>query len=439
MKLLKRQPGLPFLLSLGVLFILSASFLAVQLWSDENSLRGAAAALETPVMPPSLNMPKVVPPPMEMAQAVAAKKDVRKAVVKLEKKQAAPARIEKLSKEPAKVVEVKKAVAKTQEVKVAPVVKEELVKKAETSVVAKEEKKIEKPEVVAKAAVVEAKKAEPKPAPKVVSKPAPKATPKSSPQVSIKVVSKPAPKVTKKVNSEPKKAMVAPKAKPAKRRRAVKEDISQIPPEWNWFSKPLKVEMNEGRVEIKSIKCDPVVSKPRKLSLKAVKIEIKEDSIVNKVMAQEAATEKEQVVAVKKVVAKPFQRALAKLRKNKARREAQASKRSLVLPSQGNKRKMAPCLVRLNDMVKMLRNTSKSAVKENTPAVEVVSPVVEDNKNETIAVEGVKIETPDTVTVSSFNNPNTLDNASSYKGSGSGFSMRIQELIRSGAWLRNVN
>ena len=84
MRLLKRQKGLPFLLALGVLFILSASFLAVQLWSDKYTMRGAVQALEAPVMPPA--MPKIVAPPpvKKIARPQSATPELQPAEIKAE-------------------------------------------------------------------------------------------------------------------------------------------------------------------------------------------------------------------------------------------------------------------------------------------------------------------------------------------------------------------
>ncbi|MBU1109186.1 MAG: hypothetical protein KKB51_21085 [Candidatus Riflebacteria bacterium] len=232
MRLLKRQPGLPFLLALGVLLILSASFLAVQLWSDK-VFRGAAEALEAPMMPPTMpparkgELRAVPGKKIEIAKAAAVEvvaapeihepaEVAEPVVVELSKMVEAPAIAEPLDAPPvvaATPTPVKPVVAK---------IKETPMKAKEASVVATLDKEV-------------------KPAVKVQEKSSVAAVPvKSAP--SLVVEQSVSPIVSKK--SVQKASVAAP-------RRSKKETVdTEIPPEWDWFSTPLKMEIIGDNIEI---------------------------------------------------------------------------------------------------------------------------------------------------------------------------------------------
>ncbi|NCB37356.1 MAG: hypothetical protein EOM80_01195, partial [Erysipelotrichia bacterium] len=194
MKLLKKRQGLPFLMTLGVGFMLSASFMAVQLWSDKEIRRGAVEALEAPVAPPDLAAVAAAPllPP-----AISTKTEV----VASESTEVTKAKTPPVAPQPKIQVEPAQLVA------------------SEPAAAAKPEKFAEHQPAEVKSAQVEKVK---------------------------KVSAKKTPAVSKKS---------ARKAK-----KAVEKVPTEIPPEWNWFQKPLKVEMVSGEVEIVSLEAAPVTS-----------------------------------------------------------------------------------------------------------------------------------------------------------------------------------
>jgi hypothetical protein len=414
---IKKRQGLPFLLALGVLFILSATFLAVQFWSDDTTLRGAAAALEAPVLPPSLNLPKVVPPPAATrVKKVKPAKEEQKPVAEPKTQEKEVAKV----KEPVKVVvakpEVKKVVkeAKKEEVKKQPVV--------ET-----------KPEPVKKPVEVKVKtpKAEVKPvAPAVVLKKA--AAPK-------KVIVKP---VVKKVVVEPKaevkpvkKAAIAPKKPVVKTTQIVKKSRrkasrveTEIPPEWNWFSKPLKFNIEDGKAKIEPKNGKKIVLKQQKKALVKTAVVKKK---TQKRVAKTCAPKKIAKPETKKVAkVSPFKKALVKIQKTKAKRQQYAKKHGIKLPSKSKAPlKVSPSLRRILELVKQL----KEKASDNDESISVES--TEANVTaDTVACEP-KEDVKDTET--SVQEESSDSEYHSYEGSGSSFGLRVKQLIRSGAWLRS--
>lgn len=306
MRLLKRQPGLPFLMALGVMLILSASFLAVQLWSGK-AYRGAVEALEAPVMPPAMptarkkvsraaldrkiekaktvaavevvNAPDEQPPaassvkPTAVASAPVSTDLAKPSSVALQPARL-PGMIEAPAMPPAAGVRVKPA--------------KEVVSKPEAAVkVAKEPIVVKEVKPVIAEPIVEVK--EPKP---VVVEPVAQKTP--APAVPpVKVVASP---VVERVAVQTRKALTRP-AKVAKM-----EDESVIPQEWNWFSVPLKMELHDGHIEMVP------VEKSREIRLLTVSAKLP-DSITPDVITDSA------VETVAPAVEMPFTNALARMGK----------------------------------------------------------------------------------------------------------------------------
>jgi hypothetical protein len=434
MKLLKRQQGLPFLLALGVLFILSASFLAVQIWSDDFHFRGAAAALEAPVLPPSLNAPTIVPPP-----------EAREADIQNESEPEAPAVVapvvsEDTEKEakprPAKkaVEEAETAVVKQGNKPQLSVVSLEkpqnvkLTEAASTSFIVVEEtqgaepvKTSEKAVVVKPVDAVESEKP-------VVKTVAAKTTPKVE-AVAAEVKQKPA---VKKVQAKasvlqgtPKKpepvvkATVEPvlKAKPV-RKIAKKQPVpTEVPPEWNWFSTPLKMKMSEGKVELVPSQEVKSLSLGARTTV-AIPVEVK--------VALQAPQTKDVQVSIQK----PFARALAKMAQIKQKRSLKAA--SDAKPEKVKKESVS--MRRLRDMVRHICSQSSDSPK-NTEMYDAAKIDEEVLTAETKAIEPIKPYV--SASESMFAVKESVKEPRSYTGSGSNFSNRIQELIRSGAWLKD--
>lgn len=262
MKMLKKQPGLPFLLALGVLLILSASFLAVQLWSD-NVFRGAAEALEAPLLPPSM-------PPVKKGRSRAAlDKNNEKAKIatavevvaapEIPKEKAIPAKEELVPLEKPKLSEMMEAPALTpnlptkasqKKARAAKAKESATADKALKSVPVKSNKEVLKPvktDMAADVRKIEERAIEDKdssflPAVAKVSPPA---------EVNAAVFSTDAKTVKKPVVA--KKSESGAARAQARREKIVEEvDESVVPPEWNWFNVPLKIEMSNGQVAIVS-------------------------------------------------------------------------------------------------------------------------------------------------------------------------------------------
>lgn len=434
-KLIKRQQGLPFLLALGVMFILSASFLAVQLWSDGEMQRGAAAALEAPVIPPDLNVPTIVPPPQEAPVAKP------KASVEVKNDSSIP---DKSAQDlPAKTSE--KPVKTTVD---APVIEESVLDKP-VAIEAPESPELaapEEPEVVKPARERTAKtssaktlkssspvKVAPKTektasAPEKPVKVAPKAEKKASPskiEEKEKAVVKVAPVV------EPKSPVVKPEivevvAKPMAKKtaNAIKSIPTEVPPEWNWFSKPLKMKMADGKVEIVASEADKKTVAKRQ-----------EKAVVKEAKPQKNSSLQRFEKKSAPVVAKPFAKALTKMAKLREKRGYEGPQTVKVAPKATQK--AAAALKRLRDMVRHIRveksienklGVSHDGSGEDLNSLSVrTAPAMIDE--EAVAEN---VETQD----GGFAD-HSLQEEGDYSGSGSSFSMRINDLIRSGAWLRD--
>ncbi len=402
MKLLKRQRGLPFLLALGVLFILSASFLAVQLWSDKDSYRGALHALEAPVMPPA--MPKVIAPP-----------PVKKGARKVEPV-VAP---EVSTTEEAATAPEEKTVKSAAEPVLEPVVEPSVpsIDKAQVQVSEEKPVAVEKSVKVVEPVVSTEKK-----------------------EVSVKPSVKPAKHETEVAVAPAEKSVAKPAAKPRKSRRKAKvEEIpTEIPPEWNWFSKPLKLNLEPGKARIEradSLK-DIRLSEAEKIAVSAVE-QVKESEKPAEVASVEpVSVEKvpdEASVSVPETT-KPFMMALARMTRIRQTRMSSEVKGAAqtVAPVESmspSMRSLGQALKALCDKLDRQNPVNGSSVTEATgQAVDAVENLSTDTS---VAQNDVRV---DEQTAVDHTDAQDAQNGSNepYVGSGSSFSQRVNMLLKSG-------
>jgi len=390
MRLLKRQKGLPFLLALGVLFVLSASFLAVQLWSDKKIMRGAVQALEAPVMPPA--MPKVVAPPpvKKIARTQPAKSEVQPAEIKAEPEAAAvvepvadinAAEVKIVTEAPADKAPEKKAAP-------APVVEQ------------------------AKPVVVPVVKTEKKP-----------------------VTEKKAEKTVTIEKKDEKQSRPAKKAKKAK--KTVEPVPTEIPAEWNWFAQPLKLSFNDGKAVIDKSEEDKAISLSSEEKVRT------ESATVDMAVSEE---EKQPATAVAAIaepsVEKPFVLALAKMARIRQMRSQNAAVSEEKTVETKTVAELSPSM---KAMGSMLRELCEKLDKRAETASESLSAA---DKTETVeAVVEKQVEAADqsslesasgaaeTVAVSEEKTETSTDDLKLkpyYSGSGSSFSARIDSMLKQG-------
>lgn len=390
MRLLKRQKGLPFLLALGVLFVLSASFLAVQLWSDKKIMRGAVQALEAPVMPPA--MPKVVAPPpvKKIARTQPAKSEVQPAEIKAEPEAAAvvepvadinAAEVKIVTEAPADKAPEKKAAP-------APVVEQ------------------------AKPVVVPVVETEKKP-----------------------VTEKKAEKTVIVEKKDEKQSRPAKKAKKAK--KTVEPVPTEIPAEWNWFAQPLKLSFNDGKAVIDKSEEDKAISLSSEEKVRT------ESATVDMAVSEE---EKQPATAVAAIaepsVEKPFVLALAKMARIRQMRSQNAAVSEEKTVETKTVAELSPSM---KAMGSMLRELCEKLDKRAETASESLSAA---DKTETVeAVVEKQVEAADqsslesasgaaeTVAVSEEKTETSTDDLKLkpyYSGSGSSFSARIDSMLKQG-------
>lgn len=387
-------------MALGVLLILSASFLAVQLWSDGNIRRGAAQALEAPVMPMVLDTKKNGKP-----------KKAIKPVKKLPDEEQKAPELPVVNNDPvlddAGSVELPDVVV------------------AEPKVVQKPETVVEKTLPESKPELNPEKKADPKPVADAV-KPE-NVEQKADSEV---VESKPVHKTAKKAVS-PKASRGSRKAK-----QVVEEDITVVPPEWNWFSTPLKAELKHGQVEIV-----PAIA-PIDFKLVSVAAKTVDSTGIAVVKSQPAAVE-DGYAGEKKVAApvmdshKPFAKALermAKIRRIRESREKKAAEKkeevrqvTVVDEVSPSMRKLGETLRKLSEKlekspagVSVSSGTSESSVSPTEADFEEAPPVNATGGSESLESDAINSQLQPY-----------------YSGSGSSFSNRVNELIKKGSWLKD--
>ena len=382
MRLLKRQKGLPFLLALGVLFILSASFLAVQLWSDKYTMRGAVQALEAPVMPPA--MPKIVAPPpvKKIARPQSATPELQPAEIKAEPQASAavenvPADINAAEVKIVTEAPVEKAPEK--EAVSAPVV--EKVK----PVAAPVEKKVEKEEK--------------------------------------------APKVGKKAEKQPKTVKKARKTT-----KTVEPVPTEIPAEWNWFSQPLKLSFDDGKAVIEKSENDKAISLSSEEKIRA------ETAVVEPATTSEEESQPADAVTpvAEPSLEKPFTLALAKM----ARIRQMRLQNSIISEEEVVEAKAAELSPSLKAMGSILRDlcekfdkrqekaSNSLAAPEKTETVEVAFEQRVEAVEQNVVESAPEAETATTTEVEA--SATDLGLKPYYSGSGSSFSARIDSMLKQG-------
>ncbi len=393
MRILKRQKGLPFLLALGVLFILSASFLGVQLWSDKQIMRGAVQALEAPVMPPA--MPKVVAPPpiKKTAKTQPAKPEVPPAEIKAEPEVAVT--------EPAPDINAA-------EVKVVAPVENAPVKEAAPAPVVEQ----------AKPVVVPVEKAEKKEDKK-----------DSAPKKIEKTVS-----VEKKAEKPVKSTKKAKKA-----RKAVESVPTEIPAEWNWFAQPLKLSFDNGKAVIDRSENDKAIS------LSSGEKVVAGSPVVADVVVPEEEKQSVEAATIESIepsVEKPFMLALAKMARIRQMRQQKATGEVDVV--EVKPAELSPSLKaigsKLRELCEKLERRDMSAsdsltASEKTEPVAAADTQVEVADQTTQEASPVTTEATATETVSSEQvaTPSAdLSLKPYYSGSGSSFSSRINSMLKQG-------
>lgn len=365
------------MLTLGMLLILSASFLAVQLWSGKNSLRGAAVALEAPVVPPAIFK--------------------NKATLK--------------TKEPSKKVQLSETLEK------AEIVIVDTDKTAELSVVeASKESKEDKQSVEPASQVISQNESGPSEQVTAVETPV---VAKTVVPAALPAVPQEKPKVAEVgiVNENEAKTTVSKKTQSLKSVRKNKKTAAievvptEIPPEWNWFSAPLKIKFEQGKAEI---------------ACEAIPVTVAESRVSHKETA--AASEIKTVPAVLKVAVeldteRPFRVALARMAKIKARHQKEKTQNveTPVLSS-----KISPASVQLRQAIRNLyeklpasnENLNVKAVEDTEESEYLVqtSPVAVDLHNDNAEV--------------SDSETGKVKAQSEYIGSGSSYSSRIISLLK---------
>lgn len=431
MSLMRKQPGLPFLLALGVLLILSASFLAVQLWSDGSPRRGAAQALEAPIMPRAIELAKRSgkSSAKKSSAAVAPAPVVKSLAPAVEDTMADTLEVD--SDEP---LDIDEDMTKLDEAAEKPVVvvAPKVSVPSEPAAVKHAEKAVAAVKVVAAPVVVE-------PIADVV-------------QVKVKpavVAAKSAAKPSAKLSVDPVKKAKQPRRARKAKKEVEPEDSSVVPPEWNWFNTPLKLELTEGRVEIVSS------AKPAQIKLLNVVVELPEPSREPVVTEPIAVTPA--LVAVKVAAAEPksFAQAslkMAELRRNReVREEKRSHERAL---SSGKVVMYSPSMRKIGEVIQELKIKLDRRPAVVVPAAPVMSAVeavvVEEAGN--IADKGSLADEPATIgfeeaaplPVATDSGSAGIDSAGEttqftpyYSGSGSSFSSKVNDMISRGQYLRN--
>jgi hypothetical protein len=454
--MLKKNTELPFLITLGVLLVLSAGFLGVHIFGDNK--RGAASALEAPIIPPSLSAPEVVVAPPEIVSS-----KLEKATKPIELKQE-PEETEQVSglkpskdlNQPEKAKETVGAeqASKNEKVKLTTpgkVTQSAQEKSSDDDITdsdplkpvieagkdesGKDEEPAEKSEVETvkdKASgdfeeQVEAK--HPEKSEKLIEPNVSDADEKRD-----SVILNNAPNALK--SQKPEIAKPSLKSKFEEKTARPKEDIKQtpkkvigdtrnnipteIPPEWNWFNKPLRMSLDDGRVELKASEGESLInlSEDADCLLKdAVAVEpvVNDDSFIEPASPDDS---KNTLVVSSE---KPFSEALERMARIKAGRKSLRP-----LKKAADKEIKSPSLRRLNDFLKSIRVRSSSVNfyrnSQNQSSVHVVKSN-KVNSSRHLSTETVDQQSDKTTSGSS---------AAQYEEV-SPISMQMRHFVRSGA------
>ncbi|NLI75185.1 MAG: hypothetical protein GX442_01935 [Candidatus Riflebacteria bacterium] len=357
MKNLLMRRGVPFLLFLGFLSMASGGYLVYQIWGVPG-LAGAASALSTPDEPPALDGPPTLPPPAPGAQPVAGTKtpqppaptpdapgeDEKPVSIPVPHEEAQP---ESTPAEPpaAKVKERAPAPApKTPAV--APKAPEAAPKVAPAVKAASEAPKAANAGSPAAKAAPKAKAPVALPVAKAVPAPQPVMTPAGTLQETGKAATRKGRRGSRKVQAEP--------------------VSSEVPPEWNWFQRPLELQLVDGKIRIMA---DGSAAPVAVVEAAPARIEVPapvDESALAVVPADEEAGPA--LVAGPQAPgpdpeSAPFVIALGKMVRNRDRRSAIAEKAHMVLPSQGGSTgKVPPALIKLQKVIGDLALAAPSAM-----------------------------------------------------------------------------
>jgi hypothetical protein len=416
--------------------------MAVYFWSGNGFQRGVASALEAPVMPPSLNSPEVVAPPVsqgqkakenKISQAEEKTKKTSDEVIKVKEnlKQPQSQKVEKVASDKAKSTEVDKVSSQEIGLQKPDQMLEDysenkvVATAAPLEPVATEEVRVK--EVKKEQAEIKQNKTE-KPA-KAVETPQ-KSVVESSEVKKIESAKEERPRAAKapvsKTEKEEKKPVkvIKPIKKSIKKATKVVSSVpTEVPPEWNWFEAPLKVDMVAGKVQIssdmKAVK--PSVSVHRKV----------EDTRPVKAVKSTATVAKK----IKRQEEKPFAKALARMAKLKAKRKTDGKARLQMLKaSQKPIEKVSPALKRLNDLLKKLKTRDKrinmTQKLYEMHASSKANQSSDSNSKSSIDFAGKAGNDSSACTNSIEGNKDSSEECVS-----GGFSMRMREFVSSGAWL----
>ncbi len=343
MKNLLMRRGVPFLLFLGCLSMISGGFLVFQIWGVPG-LAGAASALSTPDEPPALDGPPTLPPPAPGDQPAAPAKtpeppaSAKQAAPGGDKPVALPAPHEEAQPESAPA-----------EPSVAPVPAKTPAPAPQSPAVAPKTVPVAK--AVPEAAKPAAPKAAPKAGPKPVTQEKAPVAPKAIP------AAKPAPAVQPAVPQAGADTAVKPMARKGRRGgRKAKADVvpSEIPQEWNWFQRPLELQLVEGRIRIVADGSAPVAvveAAPARIEVPTPTDESAKASVPANDGGAQVLLAAPQAPGADPEGA-PFGAALGKMIRARERRAVAAEKAHVVLPSQGGSTEKVPqALIKLQKVI----------------------------------------------------------------------------------------
>lgn len=355
----------------------------------------SASALETPVEPPTLSSPSVSPEPEpgsgEKTETPSPAEPVKEEIAEPE-----PKPEPKAEPKPEVKPEPKKEAKKEETKKSSPIEPSKAPAKVEND--QKNDKNLKTP----------SKK----------EKKAPKATPekpkKEIPAAKLEAVPE---KLAPVIVSEAKKILEKPAKKPSKKRRKAAPKLeTEMPPEWNWFSEPLKVDVKENG------SWNLTTAYETSVKWTQTPLETPTETPIEEAVAVEETAPN--FGAIQPVTDSRqeglFVRVLAKVQARKARIIQEAEKKGLILPSQGGESKKVPSsLLRIKDAINMLMD------RQNTVPI-TFSPIVPEPKDnhlevpQTPPVVGFQEATPEKPEF----NQQTLEHPADQTGS-SRFSMNL--------------
>lgn len=454
MKKLLRRNGVPFLLTLTMLSVASGGFLCYEILGVPG-VGGAAAALETPDLPPPLDgLPTFTPPPppMKTRQAVTParkKNDPEEEEVQEEPNRPTEGEASsegKPSDAPSTGSAEPSPAGQNDQASARPSQEQPSVSSSKAASQASAKAATAQGGITSEGpVVVPPPPVQPRLAPSVVAstspdvapkppkapKPAPSGASPASAQKSSVPISIPAPVPPTKAQKEA--AGVVGRQKP---RRALVEYVpSEIPPEWNWFQKPLRIALTDGRVQIQVVDHDlarsseetPRVAVSETMAPSQEKGESRE---VHPVAEPSMAGSPE--AGKGEDGEKPFARALQKMVRTKARRKAEAERFQVVLPSYGGAPDKVPGALQklqkaLMEMTTSVRDASTNAEMAPDSPSETIRMVVE---HEETSSSGSDVSEPE---VAKMALPDSMGPPASGE---SRFGAGLDEVLRLQGWNR---